>query len=478
MILVKAGRPGSGQHARMSTLAFDSDLLRRYDKPGPRYTSYPAAPQFNSSFDATAMRQQIARSNGDLIPRHLSLYLHIPYCSSPCFYCGCNRLITRDPGRGEVYLQRLLREIEQMAPLFDRDREVVQLHLGGGTPNFLGPAQLRVLMQSLQRQFRLSTRRERDFSIELDPRFVTPQDVAQLAALGFNRASLGIQDFDAGVQQAVNRFQGVAQTRAVIDACREHGMASINVDLIYGLPRQTLRGFGGTLDTVIAAAPQRLAVYGYAHMPHLFRAQQQIAAADLPAAEAKLALLQLAVEKLGAAGYRHIGMDHFALPLDELARAQAKGSLQRNFMGYTTHADTDLLGLGVSAISRIADAYWQNPRALRDWESAVDAGRPALWRGLALTSDDLLREDAIQQLMCQGVIDIAALESRHAIVFAEYFADALQQLQPLQRDGLVICDKARITATPRGRLLLRVIAMCFDAYLQLPSAQPRFSRVI
>lgn len=477
MILIKAKFAVSAQHAAMNTYAFDPDLLRRYDQPGPRYTSYPAAPQFQEGYGEAALRQQVARSNGDVIPRPLSLYLHIPYCTSPCFYCGCNRLITRDAHKGETYLQRLQREIALVAPLFDRDREVVQLHLGGGTPNFLSPAQLERLLQSLRGNFRFSTLRERDFSIELDPRFVTPAQVADLAALGFNRASLGVQDFDPAVQQAVNRVQSVKQTIAVIDACRAHGMNSVNVDLIYGLPRQTRDGFGRTLDTVIAAAPQRLAVYSYAHLPQLFRAQQQIDAAELPTPEHKLALLQLAIEKLGAAGYQYIGMDHFALPMDELARAQAKGSLQRNFMGYTTHAETDLVGFGVSAISRVADGFWQNARDIRDWERAVDGGRLPLWRGLDLDTDDLIREDAIQQLMCLGRIDCRQLERRHGIVFADYFADALAQLQPLQRDGLVRCSRSAVVATPRGRLLLRVIARCFDAYA---AAQPeqRFSRAI
>lgn len=454
----------------MNTFAFDADLLRRYDTPGPRYTSYPAAPQFREDYGEAALKQQVARSNGDVIPRALSLYLHIPYCTSPCFYCGCNRLITRDAQKGEIYLQRLQREIALVAPLFDRDREVVQLHLGGGTPNFLSPLQLGCLLQSLREHFRFSARRERDFSIELDPRFVTPAQVAELAALGFNRASLGVQDFDPAVQQAVNRVQSVAQTVAVIDACCEHGMGSVNVDLIYGLPRQTQEGFGRTLDTVIAAAPQRLAVYSYAHLPQLFRAQQQIAAVDLPSPEQKLALLQLAIEKLGAAGYQYFGMDHFALPLDELARAQVKGSLQRNFMGYTTHAQTDLIGFGVSAISRVADGFWQNARDIRAWESAVDAGRLPLWRGLDLTTDDLIREDAIQQMMCLGRIDCRLLERRHGIVFFDYFDAALKQLLPLQHDGLVHCGHDAIVATARGRLLLRVIARCFDAYA---TAQPQ-----
>jgi oxygen-independent coproporphyrinogen-3 oxidase len=477
---IKAVPGGRWQRFTMSTIPFDPELLRRHDRPGPRYTSYPTAPQFDAGFSADALRAQVERSNEDPIPRQLSLYLHIPYCTSPCFYCGCNRIITRDAQKGEAYLLRLLREIGMTASLFDRDRDVVQLHLGGGTPNFLTPLQLGTLMESLACQFHFSARRDRDFSIELDPRFVQPDDIAALAALGFNRASLGVQDFDPAVQAAVNRLQSVEQTLAIIDACRASAMRSVNVDLIYGLPRQTLDGFGRTLDIVIAAAPERLAVYGYAHLPEMFRAQRQIDASQLPTAAAKLDLLQLAIDKLGGAGYRHIGMDHFALPHDELARAQAEGGLHRNFMGYTTHAQTDLVGLGVSAISRVGDSYWQNHRDIIAWEAAVDAGHGALWRGLHLDADDLLREEVIQQLMCQGRIDVQQVEARHGIVFADYFADELARLRPLQADGLVDATPAAIAATSRGRLLLRIIAMCFDAYLHRPisGAAPRYARAI
>jgi oxygen-independent coproporphyrinogen-3 oxidase len=480
LIPVKAGPARRWHRGAMNTIPFDPEMLRRHDRPGPRYTSYPTAPQFDAAFTADHMLAQVERSNQDPIPRQLSLYLHIPYCTSPCFYCGCNRIITRDAHKGEAYLLRLLREIGMTAPLYARDRDVVQLHLGGGTPNFLRPAQLGTLMESLACQFHFSTRRDRDFSIELDPRFVRPDDIATLAGLGFNRASLGVQDFDPAVQAAVNRVQSVEETLAIIDACRDNGMRSVNVDLIYGLPRQTLEGFGRTLDTVIAAAPERLAVYGYAHLPDLFRAQRQIDAADLPTPAAKLALLQLAIDKLGSAGYRYIGMDHFAMPHDELARAQAHGGLHRNFMGYTTHAQTDLVGMGVSAISRVGDCYWQNPRDIIPWEAAVDAGHRPLWRGLQLDADDLLREDVIQQLMCQGTIDIRPLEARHGILFSEYFRDELARLVPLQGDGLVEVTRNAIQATSRGRLLLRIIAMCFDAYLHRPVAgiAPRHARAI
>ncbi|WP_140908686.1 oxygen-independent coproporphyrinogen III oxidase [Cognatiluteimonas lumbrici] len=464
---------------------FDAALLRRYDRPGPRYTSYPTAPQFSTAFGEDQLRAAAAASNGDPIPRRLSLYVHVPFCMSPCFYCGCNRIITRDLARGETYLVRLYREIALAAELFDRDREVIQLHLGGGTPNFLSPAQLGDLVDTLRSHFRFSDSPHRDLSIELDPRYTNARDVLALGEIGFNRASFGVQDFDPVVQQAVNRIQSVEETRAVVDACREGGFRSVNVDLIYGLPKQSPGGFARTLDTVLEMRPDRLAVYSYAHLPELFKAQKQINAEDLPDPATKLSLLQLAIEKLTAAGYAYIGMDHFALPDDDLAQAQQRGTLHRNFMGYTTHADSDLVGLGVSAISHIGDSFSQNPRDLPSWQIALDEGRLPVFRGMQLDEDDVLRAELIQQLMCQGEIPVAALERRHGIDFAEYFADALDRLHPLVEDGLVRVEAERIAATTQGRLLLRNIAMCFDRYLDDPSkrrpaegAAPRFSRAI
>jgi oxygen-independent coproporphyrinogen III oxidase len=458
--------------------AFDAELLRRYDRPGPRYTSYPTAPQFGDRFGEADFREMARLSNADPIPRRLSLYLHVPYCTSPCFYCGCNRVITRDAAKGNAYVARMLREIELVAPLFDRDRDVVQIHFGGGTPNFLAPALIGELMDSMARQFHFSRNAERDFSIELDPRHATPADIAALAALGFNRASLGVQDFDPAVQQAVNRIQSVEETEAVIDACRANGFRSINIDLIYGLPAQNQAGFGKTLDRVIAARPDRLAVYSYAHLPELFRPQRQLDASLLPSGEEKLNLLKLAIEKLSAAGYEYIGMDHFALPDDDLAQAQAGGTLHRNFMGYTTHAETDLIGFGVSSISHVGDSFSQNHRDLPSWEAALDAGRLPLWRGLRLSDDDVIRADLIQQLMCQGVIDIQALETRYEFDFRSYFDGAFAPLEALAADGLVEISGRHIRATDRGRMLLRNIAMCFDAYLASPTAPARFSKAI
>ena len=461
-----------------SACTFDAELVRRYDRPGPRYTSYPTAPQFSPAFDEGALREVARESNAEPIPRPLSLYVHVPFCTSPCFYCACNRVITRDPAKGASYVERLQREIAMAGALFDPDREVVQLHFGGGTPNFLSTAQLADIVAALGRQFKLSERPDRDISIELDPRAIAPHEDGELAAIGFTRASLGIQDFDPAVQQAVNRVQGVDETLAVLAACRRHGMRSINVDLLYGLPRQTSRGFDRTLDTVIGARPDRIAVYGYAHLPNLFKPQRQIDAADLPAPEAKLALLELAIAKLTAAGYDYIGMDHFALPDDDLAVAQRRGRLHRNFMGYTTHADTDLVGLGVSAISHVGSSFSQNPRDVASWSAAIDAGRLPVCRGLRLSGDDEIRADLIQHLMCHGEVPVAALERRHGIVFADYFADACARLRPLVEDGLAIVGPERIAATSRGRLLLRNIAMCFDRYLPAPGAASPFSRAI
>jgi oxygen-independent coproporphyrinogen III oxidase len=462
-------------------LEFDLDLLRRYDRPGPRYTSYPSAPQFSTRFTDADFRRQVARSNQEPIPRDLSLYVHVPFCFSPCFYCGCNRIITRDVSRGAPYAERLVREAEMVAPLFDRDRDVVQLHFGGGTPNFLNAPALAGLVDSLGRFFHFSSARTRDFSIELDPRSVRDGDIAAYAAMGFNRASFGVQDFDRAVQLAINREQTIEETLRAIDACRTSGFRSVNVDLIYGLPRQTLAGFLHTLNTIVMARPDRVAVYGYAHMPRTFKAQRQIDESELPDAAERLALLQLAIERLNAAGYSYIGLDHFALPGDDLSVALAAGSLQRNFMGYTTHSESDLIGLGASSISHIGDSYSQNYRDLPPWESAVDQGRLPIARGLALDDDDVLRAQVIQQLMCRGVIDRAQIETRFAIDFDLYFAESLARLLPLAADGLVTFDGSRIVATSRGRLMLRIIAMCFDRYLATSSVsetQPRHSRAL
>jgi oxygen-independent coproporphyrinogen-3 oxidase len=449
-------------------ISFDPALLRRYDRPGPRYTSYPTAPQFNAGFGARELCAYAARSNALPGNRPLSLYVHVPFCISPCFYCGCNRVITRDLSRGERYADDLLTEVGLVAPLFDPGREVVQLHLGGGTPNFLGREALERLIAGIGRAFRLSDAANRDFSIELDPRSLPEPPAhyaAALARLGFNRASLGVQDFDPDVQRAVNRVQSVEETLQLIDACRDQGFRSINIDLIYGLPGQTPERFQRTLRIVMSARPDRIAVYGYAHLPTLFKAQRHIDPTALPDAAARIDLLRLAIDELSADGYHYVGMDHFALPDDELVRARERGELQRNFMGYTTHADCDLIGMGASAISHIADSYSQNFRELKTWKAALEERRLPLWRGLALTFDDRVRSTVIGRLMCQGVVDTREVQQHYGIDFAAYFAAELRALQALVDDGLVRVADGRIAATPAGQLLLRNIAMCFDRYL-------------
>lgn len=452
----------------------DGDLLQRYDRPGPRYTSYPTVPQFRDDFTVEEFCARAQAEHAPATARAQSLYVHIPFCRSPCFYCGCNRIITRDPAVAERYVARVLAEVEIVQSLMGRTGPVVQLHLGGGTPNFLSVPALERLVTGLAERFTLSDQADRDFSIELDPRSLPeePERYAErLAHLGFNRVSLGVQDFDERVQAAVNRRQSPEATLDLIDACRDRGIRSVNIDLIYGLPKQSLEGFRRTLRTVIAARPDRMAIYGYAHMPALFKPQRRIHANDLPDAGTRLALLRLAIEELTVCGYRHIGIDHFSLPTDDLAIAQECGQLQRNFMGYTTHAGCELLGLGVSAISRMGNCYGQNLRDLRSWEIAIDSRRIALWRGLTLTADDRVRASVIEQLMCHGCIDVRAIELQYGIDFGNYFKDALTQLKPMLADGLLALNGHAITVTATGRVLLRTIAMCFDHYLTQPSTQ-------
>ena len=460
-----------------SEFNFDADLIERYDVRGPRYTSYPAAPHFDKQFGAEAFAAAARTSNEDPIPRRLSLYLHAPFCLSPCFYCGCTRIITRDRSKGESYLVRLHREIELVARLFDRDRKTIQLHFGGGTPNFFDSAQMEDLMECLDRHFGF-VRPTLEAGIEIDPRSADAAYVRALGKLGFNRISVGVQDFDLSVQTAVNRIQSIDETRAVIDSARDSGFNSVSLDLIYGLPKQTVSSFERTLDEVIALAPDRVAAYGYAHMPSRFRAQRRIRAEDLPDARGRLALFELTLWKLTAAGYCYIGMDHFARPDDDLAVAQRHGTLQRNFQGYSTHAACDLIGLGMSSISHVGPTFSQNATDLIGYSAAIDAGRLAVVRGLALTPDDMVRADVIQQLMCHGVIDIGAFEARHRLQFDAYFPRELDRLETLAVEGLVELDPERITVTPAGRFLLRNIAMCIDAYLAQPRADTPYSRVL
>jgi oxygen-independent coproporphyrinogen-3 oxidase len=462
----------------MTGLHFDPELIRRYDCAGPRYTSYPTAVQFHPGFDAAAYRAAALDNSIRAGTDPLSLYVHVPFCSSPCFYCACNRVITRSNDRARAYLTRLYREIEMQSALFGRSRAVEQLHFGGGTPTFLGTAELGDLMSHIGRHCSLTELPSREYSIEIDPRTVTRDSIRSLAALGFNRMSLGVQDFDEAVQRAINRIQPAADTLRVVDAAREAGVGSVSFDLIYGLPRQSLSGFERTLQTVLQARPDRLAVYAYAHLPHVFKAQRRLETQDFPSVDTRLALLGLTVETLTSAGYEYIGMDHFALPEDELVRAKGAGTLHRNFQGYSTRAQCDLIGLGVSSIGKVGNTYAQNCKLLPDYYAAIDAGRLPVQRGIRLSPDDLVRRAVIQQLMCHERIDCEALGRQLGIDFGRYFSAELENLGVLQADGLIVRRSNEIVVTAAGRLLIRNVAMVFDTYLQTRESTAAFSRVI
>jgi oxygen-independent coproporphyrinogen-3 oxidase len=457
---------------------FNADLMRRYDRAGPRYTSYPTALQFRDEIEVGDYERAAATSRGALEGLPLSLYVHIPFCLSPCFYCGCNKIVTRRLDRADAYVRNLHREISQRSTYFGSGRLVEQMHFGGGTPTFL-PRQLLIeLIDRIDHEFQLTNADSRDYSIEVDPRGVDDGMLQLLAALGFNRLSLGVQDFEESVQRAINRVQPAETVARVYGKARELGFRSINFDLIYGLPRQTPTTFEATLQRVIEMRPDRLAVYGYAHMPQVFKAQRQIRSEELPDAAARLGLLQLAVDKLCAAGYIYIGLDHFALPADGLARAHRDGTLHRSFQGYTTHASRDLVNLGVSAIGQVGDLYVQNHKSIGDYEGAVSRGELPSCRGVRISRDDRVRKDVIHEIMCNGRIDMNAVERRHGIRFDDYFAEQLRRLRILQEDGLVEIHARCVDLTPVGRLLMRSVAMTFDAYLPTGEAPARGSRVI
>jgi len=457
--------------------AFDAELVRRYDGFGPRYTSYPTADRFTEAFapdDLVSALESWRDAPGTLPP--LSLYVHLPFCNTICYYCACNKVITKDHGRSAKYIRYVGRELALVSGLLDHAGTVRQLHWGGGTPSFLSAEEMTELVRLLRASFRIEP--DAECSIEIDPRKVTADTVALLAGLGFNRMSLGVQDFDPAVQQAVNRIQTEDETRRVLDAARANGFRSINVDLIYGLPHQSVASFSATLDRVVAMAPERIALYSYAHVPHLFKPQRRIAEIGLPHPEAKLAILEHAVARLTGAGYLYIGMDHFARAGDELALAQRHGTLQRNFQGYSTHGDCDLLSFGISAIGRVGTTYSQNVRTLDEYYARLERGVLPCFRGWRLDADDRLRRDVIGTLMCGVTVDFRAVGARHGVVFRDYFAVELEALEALAADGLVVLGDASIVVTPRGRLVMRNIAMVFDRYLREERVATRYSRVI
>lgn len=459
-----------------SPIEFDPDLIRRLDRNGPRYTSYPTADRFAATFGPDDYKSWVARRNIGGVRRALSLYVHLPFCSTLCFYCACNKIATKDRNKGQRYLDYLLREIEMQSALFGDDRRVEQMHWGGGTPTFYDMHQLAGLFEALRASFDFVA--DGEYSIEVDPRTVDVSGVAALRTMGFNRISLGVQDFDPDVQRAVNRVQSEAQTLAIIEAAHSVGFESVNVDLIYGLPKQNTLTFNRTLARVIAANPDRVAIYNYAHMPARFTSQRRIREEDLPTADTKLKLLGLAVQRLGAAGYVYIGMDHFARADDALAVAQREGRLQRNFQGYSTHAECDLLGLGVSSIGQIGPIYCQNHRDLPAYYNSIERGQLPIARGMELSADDLARRAVIQRLMCDFALSKQNIEISYLLVFNEYFKRELQELEALARAGLVELDEHWITVTPKGRMLVRNLCMVFDTYLRKDQELRKFSRVI
>jgi len=461
---------------RQNLIQWDLDLIKRYDLSGPRYTSYPTAVQFNPELTADALISTGRETCDSNAP--LSLYFHIPFCAHVCYYCACNKVITRNRKRAQPYLDTMYQEMEQLAKWYSGDRIVNQLHWGGGTPTFISDEQMVELMAKTRQHFNLLDDDSGDYSIEIDPREASPVTLETLRKIGFNRVSLGVQDVDPKVQEAVNRVQPVEETQAVLSKARDLGFRSINIDLIYGLPHQTFEGFKATLDTVIEMSPDRLSVFNYAHLPHRFRSQKHINEADLPSPETKLAILEFTINHLIEAGYVYIGMDHFAKPDDELSLAQKSGQLHRNFQGYTTHADCDLVAMGVSSISQIGDVYYQNQHDISSYTAAVEADQHAVNRGVVLTEDDRIRRDVITQLICHFTLTPAEIERRHNIVFAEYFAAELAELSQFAADGLLEMTDDMLTVTPSGRLLIRRICMAFDQYI--PKQQPTkgFSRII
>jgi len=442
-------------------LIFNKELISRYDKAGPRYTSYPTAVQFIEEFTSSHYIENALLANENPIPHPLSLYFHLPFCNTVCYYCACNKIITNNRKHAAPYLKLLHQEIELQSKLFDKDRVVNQLHWGGGTPTFISMEQMSDLMNFTRSHFSLRDNDKGEYSIELDPRECDTDTIALLRNLGFNRISLGVQDFEPEVQKSINRIQTEEETFTIIDAARKEGFKSVSLDLIYGLPKQTVESFQRTLDKVISMQPDRLSIFNYAHMPDRFKVQKQINETELPDPATKLTVFQNNISALAKAGYVYIGMDHFAKPNDELAIAQTKGKLTRNFQGYSTHGDCDIVGMGISAISKIGDCYTQNFHAIPK-----------------LDNDDLLRQYIITQLISHLTLKFSDLEERFKVDPIEYFYNELQALKNMQHDGLLVLDIEGITISPPGRLLVRNICMVFDKYLRQSSQQQSFSKTI
>ncbi len=450
---------------------FDLALIKKYDQSGPRYTSYPTANNF-SAFTQDDYKQQVEISNSRGGP--ISLYTHIPFCDTVCFYCGCNKVVTKDKTKAEPYLDAIFKEIDMQGKLFDSNRKVEQMHFGGGTPTFLSNEQIIRLSEKLQSAFNFAE--DGEYSIEIDPRGVDEDTIKALAKAKFNRISLGVQDFNDDVQKAVNRIQSYKQTKAVIGIARANGFESVSIDLIYGLPKQSVATFETTLKQVSELRPDRISLFNYAHLPELFKPQRRINVLELPSADEKLAIFKYSMDYLLDLGYVYIGMDHFALPEDPLAIAQSEGQLYRNFQGYSTHADCDIVGLGLSSIGQVGDSFAQNEKNLENYYKVIDAGNLALIKGQTINDDDKVRRAVIMDLICHFKLDFAKVEKEQGIVFKDYFADSFARLEQMHDDGLIELTDNSITVIDKGRLLIRNICMVFDAYLATSKTQ--FSKTI
>ncbi|GAA6152381.1 oxygen-independent coproporphyrinogen III oxidase [Pseudoteredinibacter isoporae] len=467
----------------MTDISWDESLIKRHDLAGPRYTSYPTAPQFSNDFGPEALQAAIERSNQAARP--LSLYMHIPFCDTICYYCGCNKIVTANKKRAQPYLDKLHLEMSRIAQWVEAGRKVKQLHWGGGTPTYISHDQMRALMSHSQSLFEFSE--DGEYSIELHPGTTNQETISLLKDIGFNRLSMGVQDFDPQVQTAVNRFNSVEEVQALVDQARQDDFDSISMDLIYGLPFQSCHTLKETLDKVIQLSPDRLSLFNYAHLPHLFKSQRQMDASALPPAEEKLAMLHLAIDTLTRSGYQYIGMDHFAKPDDELCKAQFNGSLQRNFQGYATYGGCDMFAFGVSSISAIDNIFVQNHKDIPNYNKALEQGQLPISKGLQLSQDDLLRQHVINRLICQFELDFHSIGREFNIDFSHYFQKELAALEALLNDGLLSrLDHHGLQVSPAGRLIIRRVCMVFDAYLpttQEPtliasSTQPRYSKII
>lgn len=451
---------------------FDVQLLEKYNKSGPRYTSYPTANNFHTiSADDYVQQIHIANAN----EQELSLYVHIPFCDTVCFYCGCNKIATKDKSKNTPYLAHLYKEIDLQAELFSAQKIVRQCHFGGGTPTFLTPAELSALVAHLRLRFHFAD--DAEVSIEIDPRSVDDEYLHTIRAAGFNRLSLGVQDFDENVQTAVNRTQSVELVTEVVRSARKYEFLSISFDLIYGLPQQSLESFRTTLAQVIAIKPDRISLFNYAHLPDLFKPQRRINEEELPNVQEKLAILGYSIDALCAAGYIYIGMDHFALPEDELAKAQQQGTLHRNFQGYATFKDCDMIGFGVSSIAQVGNIFAQNYKTLEEYYQALDNNILPIAKGKLINADDIVRRRVIMQLICNFNLEFSTIEQEFAIDFQEYFADELKALKEFIADGFLSITAHNITIYNQGKFFIRLICMVFDAYLS-QSSSTRFSKVL